>query len=187
MPIKTKFRSILQRGKLASALLGLALIACSPTENKKEDKIDMTNFNLAEFFSGDVSAVGFVQDRSGKIIRTFTADVNGKFTPTGLTGTLDETFKWSDGEVEKRTWTLKRTSDTSWVGSADDVVGEAVGTITEDKLRWSYTLTLNVKNRAINFKFDDQMWLSKEGVLVNHAKFSKLGIHLGDVVVSFTK
>ena len=39
----------------------------------------------------------------------------------------------------------------------------------------------------INFKFDDQMWLSESGVMVNHAKFSKFGIHLGDVVVSFSK
>ncbi|MBT6411038.1 MAG: DUF3833 family protein, partial [Betaproteobacteria bacterium] len=55
------------------------------------------------------------------------------------------------------------------------------------KLRWSYTLTLKVGGKNINLKFDDQMWMSETGVMVNHAKFSKFRVHLGDVVVSFQK
>jgi hypothetical protein len=54
-------------------------------------------------------------------------------------------------------------------------------------LRWSYTLTIKVEGKKMNFKFDDQMWISKTGTMVNHAKFSKFGVHLGDVVVSFSK
>ena len=123
--------------------------------------------------------------RSGEIIRTFEVITVGDFNNDA--GTLKETFSWNDGEVENRTWTLKRISENEWSGKAPDVIGTATGTINNDKLRWSYTLTLKVRGKKINLKFDDQMWMSETGVMVNHAKFSKFGLHLGDVVVSFHK
>ena len=67
----------------------------------------MTTFDLVDFFSGTTIGSGFVQDRSGEIIRTFevvtTADFNND------SGTLKEVFTWNDGEIENRTWTLSRT------------------------------------------------------------------------------
>jgi hypothetical protein len=102
-------------------------------------------------------------------------------------GTLQETFSWNDGEIEERIWTLSSEENNKWSGEASDVIGTAEGEVIGDTLRWSYTLVLKVGSKKINFKFDDQMWLSESGVMVNHAKFSKFGIHLGDVVVSFNK
>ncbi|MDA1332359.1 MAG: DUF3833 family protein [Proteobacteria bacterium] len=163
----------------------LSLIGCSHEETLKQDINNMTTFDLVNFFSGSTQGSGFVQDRSGEIIRTFEVATVGTFNNDS--GTLQETFTWNNGEVENRTWTLSRNGETEWSGLAPDVVGTASGKITNDKLRWSYTLTLNVGGKRINLKFDDQMWVSETGVLVNHAKFSKFGFHLGDVVVSFRK
>tara|TARA_B110000483_G_scaffold47621_1_gene59342 strand:+ start:1339 stop:1884 length:546 start_codon:yes stop_codon:yes gene_type:complete len=162
-----------------------SLIGCSNEQAAQQERNTMAAFDLVTFFSGKTKGSGFVQDRSGKIIRTFEVLTVGTFDD--ISGTLEETFTWNDGEVENRTWTLNRISETEWSGSAPDVVGIASGIIIEDVLRWSYTLTLKVGDKKLNFKFDDQMWISKTGVMVNHAKFSKFGIHLGDVVVSFSK
>ena len=162
-----------------------SLIGCSNDEIEKQEKSTMETFDLITFFSGQTHGYGFLQDRSGKIIRTFEVLTVGTFDDES--GMLEETFTWNDGEIENSTWTLNRTSDTGWSGRAPDVVGVASGVVIGDVLRWSYTLTIKVGGKKMNFKFDDQMWISKTGTMVNHAKFSKLGIHLGDVVVSFSK
>ena len=171
--------------KLLLAAILSVLLGCSDSNQITNDENKMHTFDLAEFFDGTTKGTGFIQDRSGAIIRTFNLEVIGQFSNSK--GSLKETFFWNDGEIEHRTWNLEKTSETEWIGTAHDVVGKATGIISEDKLRWSYTLTLNVSDRKINFKFDDQMWISETGVLVNHAKFTKFGIHLGDVVVSFSK
>jgi hypothetical protein len=163
----------------------LTVIGCSHEETPKQDINTMETFDLVDFFSGKTQGSGFVQDRSGEIIRTFEVITAGEFNNDK--GTLKETFTWNDGEIENRIWTLNRIGEREWSGTAPDVVGNAKGTVKNDKLRWSYTLTLKVGGKNINLKFDDQMWMSETGVMVNHAKFSKFGLHLGDVVVSFRK
>ena len=165
--------------------LMLTVIGCSHEETPKQDINTMKTFDLVDFFSGKTQGSGFVQDRSGEIIRTFEVITVGDFNKEA--GILKETFTWSDGEIENRIWTLNRIGEREWSGTAPDVVGNARGTVKNDKLRWSYTLTLKVGGRNVNLKFDDQMWMSETGVMVNHAKFSKFGLHLGDVVVSFRK
>ena len=165
--------------------LMLTVIGCSHEETPNKDTNTMKTFDLVDFFSGETQGSGFVQDRSGEIIRTFEVITAGDFNND--TGTLKETFTWNDGEIETRIWTLNRIGEREWSGTAPDVVGNAKGTVKNDKLRWSYTLTLKVGGKNVNLKFDDQMWMSETGVMVNHAKFSKFGLHLGDVVVSFRK
>ena len=170
---------------LSIITLVLTITGCSHEQSPKQDTNTMTTFDLVDFFSGTTIGSGFVQDRSGEIIRTFEVVTTGDFNNDS--GTLKEVFTWNDGEIENRIWTLSRTGETEWSGSAPDVVGTALGKIKDDKLRWSYTLTLKVGGKNVNLKFDDQMWISRTGVMVNHAKFSKFGLHLGDVVVSFRK
>jgi hypothetical protein len=48
---------------------------------------------------------GMVQDRSGKVLRRFTVTMRASWQ--GDTGTLDEAFVWSDGERQRRVWTLR--------------------------------------------------------------------------------
>ena len=111
--------------------------------------------------------------------------VIGKFN--GNEGTLDEQFKWSDGKVEQRIWRLNKVNSKQWIGTADDVVGKAVGTISGNTLKWEYILKLPLENSSINVKFDDWMYLVDENVLMNKAKFSKFGFVLGEVTLSFIK
>ena len=100
---------------------------------------------------------------------------------------LDEDFTYSDGSKERRVWRLTRQADGSYVGKADDVVGQAVGQVAGNALRWSYTLALPVDGRVWHVDFDDWMVLMDEKTMLNKATMSKWGIRLGEVTLSFTK
>ena len=82
--------------------------------------------SLPSFFNGPIEAWGIFQKRNGEVARRFTVEIQASWvSPTE--GTLDEHFSYSDGETQRRVWTLKRQPDGSWQGTADDVVGVATG------------------------------------------------------------
>ena len=51
---------------------------------------------IENYLSGNVKAWGVLQNRSGKVTRQFSADLNGKWDGKQLI--LDEKFNWDDGE-----------------------------------------------------------------------------------------
>ena len=107
--------------------------------------------------------------------------------PGAETGLLDEDFSYSDGSKDRRVWTLKRTPEGRYTGTAADVVGEAAGEEKGNAFRWGYTLKLPVESRVIDVRFDDWMYLMSDKILLNKATMSKFGIRLGDVTLSFVK
>ncbi len=169
---------------LISALLMLFLLACHKQDTNMKSSAEPT-LSPDIYFQGKSYGVGFVQDRFGKIRRSFTVSLIGNFDESG--GTLAEEFHWSDGEIEKRIWTLRKINENSWKATAPDIIGEATGVIEGNLLKWNYVLKVPIGERRIAMKFDDQMMLFEDGILVNRASFSKFGIHLGDVLVSFSK
>ena len=52
---------------------------------------------------------------------------------------------------------------------------------------WRYTLALPVNGSILHVHMDDWMYLMNDRVMLNKARMTKLGIHLGDVTLSFTK
>ena len=100
---------------------------------------------------------------------------------------LDESFSYSDGSTQKRIWRMHREADGRYSGRADDVVGAALGEESGNAFHWNYTLALPVDGTVYNVQMDDWMYLVTERVMLNKARMSKLGIHLGDVTLSFTK
>ena len=59
---------------------------------------------IEEYLSGNVKAWGILQNRSGKVTRQFSADLNGSWDGKKLI--LDEKFNWSDGEIQNRQWEI---------------------------------------------------------------------------------
>lgn len=103
----------------------IALLTTSCTSVQLSDYANQKpQFDMQEYFNGRVVAYGIVQDRSGKVIRRMTVDMQCSWQ--GDTGTLDENFTYADGKKERRVWTIKRQKD-RYIGTAADVVGEAAG------------------------------------------------------------
>jgi hypothetical protein len=167
-------------------LLGLAGCAGPQISDYAAEKPVL---DMRQYFKGTVDAYGVFTDRSGKVVKRFTVVMNCSWQgPPGMeTGVLDEAFSYSDGSTDRRVWTLKRTPDGRYTGTAADVLGEAAGEEKGNAFRWGYTLKLPVDGRVIEVQFDDWMYLMNDKVLLNKAVMSKFGVRLGEVTLSFVK
>jgi Protein of unknown function (DUF3833) len=145
--------------------------------------------DLRQYFTGTVDAYGIFTDRSGKVVKRFTVEMKCTWTgpPGEEVGVLDEYFTYSDGTKDRRVWTLKRSADGKYTGTAGDVLGVANGEVKGNAFRWGYTLLLPVDGKTIEVQFDDWMYLMNDKVMLNKAEMSKFGFKLGEVTLSFVK
>lgn len=141
--------------------------------------------DLKQYFNGEIKGWGMVQNRSGQVDRRFVVTIKASWN--GDEGILDEHFDWSDGEKQRRVWKLKAVGPHRYIGRADDVDGEAIGEIYGNALRWRYTLNVPFRGSTIGLNFDDWMILIDDKVMLNRAVFSKWGIRMGEVTLSFSK
>lgn len=166
----------------AAAAVPLALAGCASPRVEDYAK-ELPRLDLKTYFNGAVMAHGVFVDRSGRVVRRFTVDMQCNWH--GEYGVLDENFRYSDGTTQRRIWRLRHVGQGRYIGHADDVVGEALGQAAGNSLRWVYTLRLPVDGREWEVQFDDWMHLVDERVMLNRASMSKFGIRLGEVQLVF--
>ena len=169
---------------LLIVLSSLLLISCGqvPVERYANEKPVL---DLPTYFSGPVQAWGMFQDRSGEVIKRFHVDIQSRREGDKLI--LDERFLYSDGTRQRRVWTLTPDGTGRWIGTADDVVGEAIGDVAGNALRWRYHLNLPVGDSTYVVYFDDWMYLMDDKVMLNRSVMSKWGFRLGEVTLTFVK
>jgi len=170
-------------GLMATGLFACSSLSVTQYANEKP------NLDLSEYFNGTIDAYGIFTDRSGEVKKRFTVLLvaQWKMVDGKKVGTLDESFEYSDGTKQKRIWTLTETAPGKYIGTADDVVGEALGESAGNALNWTYTLALPVDGTIYHVQFNDWMYLVTPKVMLNKAKMSKFGIDLGEVTLSFYK
>ncbi len=161
------------------------LTACGhvEVEHYAQEKPEL---EMASFFNGTIDAWGMFQKRSGEVARRFHVEIQASWK-SAEEGTLDEHFVYSDGEKQRRVWTLRRQSDGSWIGTADDVVGVATGHIAGNALHWTYVLRLPVDGKEYLVDFDDWMFQMDDQSMMNRSTMSKFGIDLGEITLFFRK
>ena len=142
-------------------------------------------FSLEDYFSGKTEAWGLFHDRFGNLKRTFKVDITGTLSGNELT--LDEKFLYDDGEKDRRIWKIEILGNKKYSGTADDVVGSAVGQASGNALNWKYKLNLKVNDSMIKVDFDDWMFLQDRGILINRAEVKKWGLNIGVVTITFLK
>ena len=168
-------------GLLATTLL---VSACSaPRISEYSDTSPA--LDLREFFDGELQAWGMLQNRSGKMTRRFTATIDAHWE--GQTGTLDETFTFDDGEIQKRIWTLTHHGDGHYTGQAGDVIGTAEGSIEGSVFQWQYTLDIPYGDGTISVNLDDWLYLVDEEHLINRTKLTKFGFKVGELTLIIEK
>jgi hypothetical protein len=167
---------------LLAGMIGLS--GCGTVEPQRY-AAEKPVLDLREYFNGTLDAHGIFQNRSGEVVKRFHVLIEASWE--GNVGTLDERFTYSDGTTQRRVWTVTRHAPGRYTGTADDVVGEAIGEASGNALRWRYVLALPVDDKVYNVDFDDWMFLMDERVMLNRSAMSKFGIHLGEVTLSFYK
>ncbi len=168
----------------ATAALATSCAATDPQVYAKEKP----TLDLQQYFNGTLVGHGLFMDRSGQVQRRFVVTIRASWA--GDVGTLDEDFVWSDGEKERRVWTLRAVAGQPgrWIGTAADVKGEATGTVAGNALNWSYTFMLRTKEgKRYDIDFDDWMFLVDEKVMLNRAVMTFWGFRVGEVLISFTR
>jgi len=142
-------------------------------------------FDLEAYFLGKTDAWGMFQKRSGEVVKRFHVEITGSKKDRQLI--LDERFSYDDGSKQQRIWTLSRSADGLWHGTASDVVGEAVGQVSGNALHWEYGLLLPVDDSIWQMHFDDWMFMLDERVMINRASMSKWGVEFGQVTLFFNR
>jgi len=172
---------------MRNAMLAILAMLLSGCANVRVDDYSagLPRLDLPSYFSGTLDAHGMFQDRSGKVVKRFRVEIQAEWK--GEVGTLDERFTYSDGTTQRRVWTLTRLGENLYRGTAEDGVGEAIGTIRGNALRWRYVLALPVDGKVYNVDFDDWMFLIDDKVMLNRSVMSKFGFRLGEVTLSFNK
>ena len=153
--------------------------------NPEDFKNTQPVIKIENYFEGDVKAWGILQDRKGKVTRSFKANMSGKFENNILI--LEEDFYWKDGEEQKRIWKIEKIDEHNYLGTAPDVVGEAKGVSYGSAFKFEYNLMVPFKGKSIKIRFDDWIFKQDEKVAINRATLSKFGFKVGELTVFFQK
>lgn len=117
--------------------------------------------------------------------RGLTVVLDGRLRGGALT--LREAFAYSDGETDVKTWTFRKTGPDAYAGTREDVVGEAVVRKEGNGVRLSYDVDLATGAGPVRVHFEDVIERNGEGVVVNRAIVSKLGVPIGTVDLAFSR
>ncbi len=140
---------------------------------------------LERDFAGRSYAKGVFTNRVTGLKRGLTVVLDGRIR--GDTLTLREAFTYSDGENDVKTWTFRKTEPGRYAGTREDVVGEAVIRTEGSGVRLSYDVDLQTGSGKVRVHFEDVIERNGDGVIVNRAIVSKLGVPIGDVDLVFSR
>lgn len=170
--------------RLAVAMAVLPLAGCAGPQIS-DHVSDKSTFDFKQYFDGTVMGHGLVNDRGGKVLRRFVVTMRCQWA--GDKGTLNEDFLYDDGEKQSRVWNVLRQPDGRYVGTANDVVGQAQGAAAGAAFNWRYTLKLPVRGSVYEVQFDDWMYRIDDKIVINKVVMSKFGIRVGELVLSFSR
>ena len=168
-------------------LLCLLIVLVSGCSRVMLDEYQGTSpaLDLKTFFNGELVAYGILQDRSGRVTRSFTATIDASWS--GDQGTLVEHFLFDDGEEQDRTWQLSYHGDNRYSGIAGDVVGTATGQTSGSVFNWRYQLEVPRGDGSIVLNLDDWLYLVEKNHLINRTKLRKFGFRVAELTLVIEK
>ena len=174
---------------LAFCVLALAT-ACTGKPSLDDPLISDRSLHIEQFFDGKITGYGQYQTVFGTAKRSFAVTMQGDWDGRRLH--LVEDFAFEDGTTDQRIWTLVKTAEGHWRGTAPNVIGDAIGVEDGNRFNWRYTIDLPVPDgkghiKIQRVKFDDWMWLLADDRMFNRAYMQRLGFGFGDVSISFEK
>ncbi len=167
-------------------IISIFISNCSGNIMKPTDfKDQKPRLIIEDYLSGNVKAWGILQNRSGKVIRQFSADLNGEWDGKQLI--LNEKFNWSDGEIQKRQWKINKIDEHNYEGTAEDVVGKAKGFSYGPAFKFEYVLLVPIKGKNVKISFDDWIFKQDNKMAINRAVMTKFGFKVAELTVTFSK
>jgi uncharacterized SAM-binding protein YcdF (DUF218 family) len=164
---------------MAQRLAGLAvlLLAGMPPAAAQSARFEA-------FFTGRSYANGTLSAINGER-RDFFISLDGRLAGGVLT--LRESFVFSNGEREVKTWRFRKSGPDSYVGTREDVIGETTLIVDGNRASMTYDINLTPKAAPTIVRFEDSLVLESDGSLRNTARMSKFGLPVGRVIVNFAR
>jgi len=165
--------------KVAAVIMIAALASACATRPPIPTEAADTAFLAERDLAGTSVGRGEFRTITG-VRRGFTAHLNGSWD--GETLVLVEDFEFDDGERDRKTWRLRRVEPGRYIGTREDVVGEAVGYQDGRAFRLEYNIVLPSENgRGRQVRFRDVMVLDGRGDVLNEATIGWFGVRVGSV------
>lgn len=171
--------------KLRVFVLSFVLLLAGCSADLQSYQSVSPRFQLFEFFEGETYAWGMVQDYTDKQTRRFEVAIRGSVEGDVLT--LVEDFEFDDGETDQRIWVITRGDDGTYVGTADDIIGQATGKEVGNALQWQYDFELQLDDSSVVVTFDDWLYRQDEKHVFNLTKIKKFGLEVGQITLFFQK
>lgn len=169
--------------QVCGIFIALLLGGCS--SDIKDYQASTPAFNVFEYFDGELTAWGMVQDYTDKQTRRFEVAIVG--TVQGNTLTLTEDFVFDDGETDQRIWKITRLSNNEYQGVAGDIIGVAKGREVGNALQWQYDFDLQLEDSSVVVSFDDWLYRQDDKHVFNVTSINKFGIEVGKITLFFQK
>jgi hypothetical protein len=91
-----------------------------------------------QFFAGETRGQGVIRTIGGGEGRGFEVTSTGRRTGEGIR--VDQIIRYADGKVDRRFWTLRRSSPGRYEGTLSDAAGPIGAEVSGDRLRLRYLL-----------------------------------------------
>ncbi|WP_079253862.1 DUF3833 domain-containing protein [Endozoicomonas arenosclerae] len=166
-------------------LFTFSLQGCATMKLQDKYSEELPVLTIEQYFQGVTYAKGEFVDLFGKVRNRFEVIMRGRVEGNVLI--LDEDFIYEDGSTSNRLWKIKILADGHYEGEAGDVIGIATGRSKGNTFNWTYEMDLPIKGRSWRVKFDDWLFLQKNGQILNIADVSKWGFTLGTLTFYFSK
>ena len=170
----------------ATLLLTIIIILSSCSGMKPIDFADKSpRFIPEQYFLGKSQGTGLFFDRSRDLLVSFTVDLEG--VPRGEYFDLKEHLKFGTGEMQERTYTLRKVNENLYDLTCPDLVGPAKVESYGNAIKLTYSLKQKFQGKEITLDFNDWMFLQSNQIVLNRAFASKFGLDAGEVFMSIKR
>lgn len=139
-------------------------------------------FDLRRHLDGPIDCEGVIYGPTGRVSSRFVAEMQADWT--GRTGTMTERFRYDNGSVQDRSWSLSLTDDGKIYAEAEDLVGPGHGRQTGASVMLRYRLRLPKSAGGYVLDTTDWMYLMENGTIINRSEFRKFGIKVAELVAT---
>ncbi|WP_226780198.1 DUF3833 domain-containing protein [Oceaniglobus trochenteri] len=139
-------------------------------------------FDLRRHLGGPLQCDGVIYGPGGRITSRFTADMTGSWD--GAKGTLDQVFRYDNGERQERAWHLALDDEGRFRADAEDVIGTGRGAQSGPTVQLKYTIRLPKESGGHILNVIDWMYLVDQTTIINRSQFRKYGIKVAELVAT---
>lgn len=139
-------------------------------------------FDIRTVLSGPIVSEGVIFGPSGAVASRFVAQMHG--TWEGERGVLTEDFRYDNGTLQHREWSLRVGNDGSFTATAPDVIGTAQGMQSGATVRMTYRIRLTEAAGGHELDVIDWLYLSENGTVLNRSEMRKFGVKVAELIAT---